>query len=244
MVGLRLRRPPAGDRRLQVHRHEISRPQHRRDRPEGGGRVLQQQRGTAGEVQVPGERQRDAARGSTSTAGPAGQPLPVSGGPAHPGGGPRRGRSRRAARRQQQGQQAGPNRKRPPDHHPPSLRLPAAAGTPDRHATVPGSSSAGRPQPSGGRPGHSMTNPHGRYGPRSQREREPPVWSATRSPADCATCVPNWRFCAVRRSGSAVSGVAPAAGHRRRVTSGSYISGELSAHKMPAAWSGVIPGRR
>ena len=74
MKGLGLRRAAGGDRGLQVHRGEVSRPEHRRDRAERGGRVGQQPRRAAGEVHVTGERQRDAARGAAGMAPRPGQP--------------------------------------------------------------------------------------------------------------------------------------------------------------------------
>ena len=125
MVGLRLRRPAAGDRGLQIHHREISRPEHRRDRPERGSRIAEQPRGAAGEVHISGERQRDAARCSTSMGAPSGQSRVMRGDPARPGSGPRRGRSRRAGCRQEQRQEDGHDSEQPTSDHQHSLRWPA-----------------------------------------------------------------------------------------------------------------------
>ena len=129
MVGLRLRRAAAGDGGLQVHRGEVGRPQNRRDRPERRDRVGQQPRGTAGEVHIPGESQRDTARSANSAARPSGQSRLARGGPAA-GGGPRRRRSGRAGCSRKHGQPAGHHRDHPADHHQPSLRVPTSTAPP------------------------------------------------------------------------------------------------------------------
>jgi hypothetical protein len=68
VVGLRLRLASAGDRGLQVHRREVGRLEHGRDRTERRGRILQQPRDAPGEVHISSEGQHDVTGGRHQVA--------------------------------------------------------------------------------------------------------------------------------------------------------------------------------